>query len=155
MKKWINILFNILVFAMLIFSIVNGFYLTLDPEIQDKYFSWYNQTYAYINAVWAGLGGLGGGALLGFMTKVKNESDDRYITLKNDYNLMASEFRLIKQETIELKNTNAELLKATKHNNELLTANLEAKLDNKLIEKETKLIIEQALGRGDSDEKEE
>lgn len=154
MKKFISKLFNILVFALLVFSIINGAYLSLNPEIQEKYFSWYNQAYATINAVWAGLGGLGGTAVIHFITKAKDEADDKYYLLRSEYREVKEGYNELKTEVLGLKDEVNQYKQEQAETNKLIKINLEAKLDNDLVDAKVKETINVALGKGDQHEKE-
>lgn len=151
MTKWINKIFNIIVGGMLIFSIINGAYLALDPELQAQYFGWYNSAYAWVNATWSGVLGLGGGALLGFMAKARTESDDRYITLKQDYLELRDEINDLKRTNINITNALNKNNDLQLENNKLQKVNLEAKISNVLIDAEVKRQINEVLGHEKED----
>lgn len=137
--------------ALLLFSILNGAYLALPADIQLQYFSWYSQAYAAVNAAWAGLTGLGGGALLAYVARAQADSDDRYLTLKGDYNVVADELRALRggYNNVEVAINN--LTEATSENNKLQKINLEAKLTNPMIKEHVEKLIEEAT---EYDEKE-
>lgn len=142
--KIIGKLFNILVYAFLTFAIINGVYLALPFEIQAE-LTWYSQAIATINAVWSGVAGLGGGALLNFVNKAKTTSDEKYNLLAENYFKVEKETKELKQEIAAVGFKIETLFKEVKTNNKLLEADLQAKLSNPLIDKKVEEIIKEAI----------
>lgn len=156
MKKVRNIagkLFNIIAFVLLVFSIINGFYLSLNPEIQVKYFSWYNKYYAWVNAIWAGGLGLGLVAVLKVLDKVKDDTTDTTSTLKKEYIEVANLLKKVNANDDKLEKVLKDILLEQKRDNELAKAELESRLENPYLKEQARDIINKVLEGGENENK--
>lgn len=149
--KTVSKLFNLLVVGLLVFSIVNGIYLALPLEIQEK-IKWYNEVLALINAGWSAIAGLGGGYLLNYVSKAKEVSDEKYNLLVSAYQKLEKKVDIFTLEKARENNEVAELKKELKRNNKLIEAELLAKQTNPLIDEKVDEIIDK-LFKGGNDEK--
>lgn len=134
MKK---VLFNIVIYSMLAWSTISAIYLALPIEYQAMIpeFNWLT---ALISGGSTALLGTGALTVQTFLTKAKATTNDTFAMLKTNYSEIVNEYKILKAQYAELKTT-------LEYNNELLRAELKAKLSNPLIDAEVKSLLEQVI----------
>jgi len=130
-------LFNVLVYTMLGWSVLSAVYLALPVEYQAMIpqFNWLT---ALISGGSTGLLGTGALAVQSFLNKAKATSNETFTLLKDNYTEIVNEYKILKIQLEEVKST-------FDYNNELLRAELKAKLSNPLIDEEVKSLLEQVI----------
>ena len=130
-------IFNVLVYTMLGWSVLSAVYLALPVEYQAMIpeFNWLT---ALISGGSTGLLGTGALAVQSFLNKAKATSNDTFTLLKDNYTEIVNEYKILKIQLEEVKST-------FEYNNELLRAELKAKLSNPLIDEEVKSLLEQVI----------
>lgn len=133
-------LFNVVVYGLLAFSLVNAGYLALPVELQDM-IPQYNDIMAVVLGGSTSLMALGGLKVQDYMNRAKTQADDKfnllaqnYLNLERKYDVVDTSYRLLKQ-------SQDNLIKAVERNNELLTVDLKAKLSNPMIDAEVEKLI--------------
>ena len=143
MKK---ILFNVFIYMMLAFAVVNAGYIALPPEYQAM-IPEYNTLVAGISSVFSGFITLGGMKVQDFLNRAKTKSDekfnllaDNYLKLEKKYDALESKYDIIAKghRLIEGKLDRA---------NRLLETDLRSKLSNPLIDGKVRELIEGTLKR--------
>ena len=136
-----NKIFNLVTYSFLAYSILCAVFVSLPQEYQDTLpqFNWLT---ALISGGSTALIGTGGIVISSLMNKTKQETSlqftaisEKYIEMKNSYHSMKNELESLKQEYMNINNS-------IKRNNQLLEADIKAKLSNPLIDSEVKKIIE-------------
>ena len=130
-------IFNVLIYTMLGWSVLSAVYLALPIEYQAMIpeFNWLT---ALISGGSTGLLGTGALAVQSFLNKAKATSNDTFNLLKDNYTEIVNEYKILKIQLEEVKST-------FDYNNELLRAELKAKLSNPLIDEEVKSLLEQVI----------
>jgi len=130
-------IFNVLVYTMLGWSVLSAVYLALPVEYQAMIpeFNWLT---ALISGGSTGLLGTGALAVQSFLNKAKATSNDTFTLLKDNYTEIVNEYKILKIQLEEVKST-------FEYNNELLKAELKAKLSNPMIDEEVKSLLEQVI----------
>lgn len=157
MKKIGNIslkLLYIITIGAFVFATINFGYLMLNVEIRAKYFAWYSRVYALISAVGAGFVTIGGISVIKTLATFGDKTDNKILTLEES---AITTNRLLEkvikgQDRIEKRQDKIE-----KKQDEIAKyerANLETKLTNDFATKTAKAILNKALGKDESDEKE-
>lgn len=130
-------LFNVLVYTMLGWSVLSAVYLALPVEYQAMIpqFNWLT---ALISGGSTGLLGTGALTVQSFLNKAKATSNETFTLLKDNYTEIVNEYKILKIQLEEVKST-------FEYNNELLRAELKAKLSNPMITEEVKSLLEQVI----------
>ena len=134
MKK---VLFNIVIYTMLGWSVLSAVYLALPVEYQAMLpdFNWLT---ALISGGSTALLSTGALTVQSFLNKSKTTTNETFTLLKDNYGEIVNEYKILKTQYAELKTT-------LDYNNELLRAELKAKLSNPLIDEEVKSLLEQVI----------
>lgn len=134
MKK---VLFNIVIYTMLGWSVLSAVYLALPVEYQEMLpdFNWLT---ALISGGSTALLSTGALTVQSFLNKSKTTTNETFTLLKDNYSEIVNEYKILKTQYAELKTT-------LDYNNELLRAELKAKLSNPLIDEEVKSLLEQVI----------
>lgn len=134
MKK---VLFNIVIYTMLGWSVLSAVYLALPVEYQAMLpdFNWLT---ALISGGSTALLSTGALTVQSFLNKSKTTTNETFTLLKDNYSEIVNEYKILKTQYAELKTT-------LDYNNELLRAELKAKLSNPLIDEEVKSLLEQVI----------
>lgn len=139
-----KILFNVIVYTLLGWSIVSAGYLALPPEYQEMLPNM-NWLTAIVSGGSTGLLGTGGLYLISKLKSSDASTSEKitlvaseFINITNDYKSMKSEVSGVRKENLELK-------ALIQENNELQKINLEAKLSNPFISEATAKAIEGVL----------
>lgn len=134
MKK---VLFNIVIYTMLGWSVLSAVYLALPVEYQEMLpdFNWLT---ALISGGSTALLSTGALTVQSFLNKSKTTTNETFTLLKDNYSEIVNEYKILKAQYAELKTT-------LDYNNELLRAELKAKLSNPLIDEEVKSLLEQVI----------
>jgi hypothetical protein len=137
-------LFNVVVYAMLTYSIVNAGYLALPVEMQEM-IPQYNSLVAIISGGASGIIGFGGLKLQDYLNRAKVQSDDKFNLLAQNYLNLERKYDLLDNAYKTLKTAQDNTTKAVERNNKLLEVDLQTKLSNPLIEEAAKKLIEDVL----------
>ena len=130
-------IFNIVVYAMLFWSILSAGYLALPAEYQEM-LPQMNWLVAVISGGSTALLGSGGLAVQAYLAKAKTTSDTKFNLLKDNYLQLVDHY-------ISLENQYKELKTSVDYNNKLLAVDLKTKLDNPLITETSEQLIKQVL----------
>lgn len=140
MTKFKKVLFDIVVYAMLVWTIVSAGYISLPPEYQAliPQFNWLT---ALISGGTTGVLGLAGVTVKSFITRAKTESDAKYQLLANEYLQVVEQYKILQSEigttTTKLADNNEMVSQLI----ELVKVDLQAKLSNPLIDAKVKELI--------------
>lgn len=137
-------LFNVVVYGMLGYSMLNGVYFALPVELQEM-IPQYNAMVAAVGGVSGALFGFGGLKVQEYLNRAKTQADEKfnllaqnYLNLERKYDVMEKAYKLVEQA--QNKTT-----LATERNNKLLEIDLQAKLSNPMIDEQVKALIEGVL----------
>jgi hypothetical protein len=134
-------LFNIAVYSMLVYSMINASYIALPVEYQEM-IPFYNNFVAFVSAGASGLFGLGGLTVQNYLNKAREEADSKFSLLATNYLKVEEAYQVLKSEykqvIAEQKNTTISVQKLI----ELVKVDLQAKLSNPLIDEKVKELIE-------------
>jgi hypothetical protein len=133
-------LFNVVVYGLLAFSVVNAGYLALPVELQDM-IPQYNDLMAIVMGGSTSLLALGGLKVQDYMNRAKTEADSKFNLLAQNYLNLERKYDVIENSYKILKNAQDLTTKAVERNNELLKVDLQAKLSNPMIDAKVEELI--------------
>ncbi len=134
-------IFNVVVYSMLAYSIMNAGYIALPVEYQELIPQW-NQLVALVSGGSTLLMGLGGLTVQNYLNNAREKADQKF-------NLLAQNYLNLERKYDVVENTYKSLVKSTDkqtHSIErlisLVKVDLQAKLSNPLIDSEVQKLIE-------------
>ena len=137
-------LFNITVYSMLAYSIVNAVYVALPPEYQAL-IPQYNELLALVTGGSTLLLGSGGLAVQTYIQRAKIEASGRFNLLADHYVKLADKYDLVDKKYRELVIKSDKIVGELGRINNLLKIELQSKLTNPMIDEGVKKLIEGAI----------
>lgn len=141
-------LFNIVVYALLLWSLLTGVYAVLPQDVKDL-IPQFNGLTAIISGGSAALIGSGGLVFKTWLAKAQTESNDKYkdvvekfLMITDKYGELANQYKRLESVLHESTQKYAERIKTLET---LLKVDLQAKLSNKLIDEEVRRLLEGVL----------
>ncbi len=134
-------LFNVAIYGMLAYSLLNAGYIALPIEYQEM-IPQYNQLVALVSGGATFLIGSGGLAVQSFINKAKHEADSKFNLLANNYLNLEKKYDSIDERYKNIVRASDKVAAEISRSNQLLKAHLEAKLSNPMIDEAVKLLIE-------------
>lgn len=149
MKKFIASLFNLAIYAMLLWAVLSAVYMALDPVHQET-FSFMTKGIALVGGSSTFLLGSGGLTIKHFLNKTENENAKNYFELAGKFVTLAEKHNQLEKK---FDKKISELLTAVEENTKVSKAQLELKLDNKFIGEQAKMVVNKIMsGGGKNDE---
>lgn len=146
--KFKKVLFNIVVYALLIWSLLMGVYSVLPQEVKDL-IPQFNELTALISGGSTMLIGSGGLVFNTWLAKARVEADGKYQDVVEKFLLITEKYNNLESAYSKLeksyKDGDQKQEQRLKRIEALLETDLKAKLSNKLIEEEVKTMIEGTL----------
>lgn len=137
-------LFNAVVYGMLTFSLINGIYVALPPEVQAL-IPQYNDLVAMVSGGASALMGFGGLMVREYINKAKAEADAKFNLLAQNYLNLERKYD-VNTEAVNRNTKAIELFTQTQQRtNKLIKVDLEAKLSNPMIDDKVKTLIEDVM----------
>ena len=137
-------LFNVVVYGLLAFAIVNASYLALPPELQAM-IPQYNDLVAIVMGGSTALMSFGGLKVQEYLNSAKTESSEKFNVLAENYLALEKKYNVIENSYKIMKAAQDLTTKAVERNNQLLEVDLQAKLSNPMIDEEVKKLIESVI----------
>jgi len=140
MTKFKKVLFDIVVYSMLVWTILSAGYVSLPPEYQAliPQFNWLT---ALISGGTTGVLGLAGVTLKAYLSKAQVESDSKFKLLAGEYLQVVEQYKLMQGELTATKTELVANNEIVAKMIELLKVDLSAKLSNPLIDAKVKELI--------------
>lgn len=137
-------LFNVVVYGMLTFSLINGVYVALPPEVQAL-IPQYNDLVAMVSGGASALIGLGGLKVQDYLNRAKIESETKFNLLAQNYLNLERKYD-VNTEAVNRQTKAIELLtREQQRTNKLIEVDLQAKLSNPMIDEQIKVLIEDVM----------
>ena len=137
-------LFNVVVYGMLAFSLINTGYLALPPEVQAM-IPQYNDMVAIIGGASSGLFALGGMTVQSYINRAKEQADAKFQLLAQNYLNIERKYD-VNTESVNKQTKAIELLtREQQRTNKLIEVDLQAKLSNPMIDEQIKTLIEDVM----------
>jgi hypothetical protein len=133
-------LFNVVVYGLLTFSVVNAGYLALPVELQQL-IPQYNDLVAVVMGGSTSLLALGGIKVQDYMNRAKSEADSKFNLLAQNYLNLERKYDILDNSYKALKIAQDLTTQAIEHNSKLLEIDLQAKLSNPLIDAKIEELI--------------
>lgn len=145
-------LFNVTVYAMLAYSMVSAGYIALPAEYQTM-IPQYNDLVALVTGASTLLLGSGGLAVQSYLNRAKEQADSKfnllasnYLSLEKRYESVVEKYDIMSRKYTDLEKATERNTKAVERNNKLMTAHLESKLTNPMIDSTVEKMIKGVIG---------
>jgi len=134
-------IFNVVVYSMLAYTMLNAGYITLPVEYQEMIPQW-NQLVAIVSGGSTFLLGMGGLTVQSYLNNAKHEADSKFNLLAQNYLNLEKKYDGLDTRYNSIVKAVEKQTHSIERTNKLLTAELQAKLSNPMIDEQVKLIIE-------------